>query len=209
MFIVFEGLDGSGKTTHLQRLAAKLEAEQDCWPIVTCEPSNNPVGQLIRQALRGEFGLENETMAMLFAADRYQHVAYEILPALDADAIVLCDRYYYSNFVYQGGEPEAFSRLELYNAYAMQHCKPDIVLFLDVEPAECMRRIAATRTSSERYDQKLEEMTAFRTRFLSVFEQLKESDRLAVIDANADEDTVAARIWQRIKMTNKAHDKPQ
>ena len=201
MFIVFEGLDGSGKTTQIQRLADRLAAAgQSCH--ITCQPSGHPVGQLIRRALRGDFAVENETMALLFAADRCQHLAAEITPTLARGTYVLCDRYYYSSLAYQG------KSAAVYNKQAMTHHRPDLTLFLDVDPAECMRRITAARAGVDLYERE-DKLTQSRTRFLAIFEQLKQTDRVVVIDANADEDTVADRIWQCIESARSVHDNPQ
>jgi dTMP kinase len=103
-FIVFEGLDGCGKTTQLLLLSERLK-RAGVPHIATREPSDgNPVGRLVRDAVHGSVTLENETLALLFAADRYQHIQTEILPALTRGAHVLCDRYYYSNLAYQHDE---------------------------------------------------------------------------------------------------------
>jgi dTMP kinase len=102
-FIVFEGLDGSGKTTQLKLLSKRLEERSGEGSVfVTREPSDNPVGSLIRSALRGEISLEAGTIALLFAADRCEHLAGEIIPNLERGRAVLCDRFYLSNLAYQG-----------------------------------------------------------------------------------------------------------
>ena len=102
-FIVFEGLDGSGKTTAMEGLAARLKAENPDRKIyMTREPSDASVGKLIRQALTHQIVLQPKTFTLLFAADRYEHVVNEVLPALERGEDVFCDRYFFSNLAYQG-----------------------------------------------------------------------------------------------------------
>jgi dTMP kinase len=190
-FIVFEGLDGSGKSTQIQMLAAYYAAKgEPC--LVTREPSDgNPVGQLTRQTMEHKHKLENETVAMLFAADRYQHVCGEILPALRGGSHVICDRYYYSNFAYQGN----FARVFEYNRASMELLKPDVVFFLDVMPEECMRRINARDINTNAADSRtpkgrtglyenINKLRSVRLGFFETFERLKAADRVTVIDAS-------------------------
>lgn len=94
MFVVFEGLDGSGTSTQLAIIGAWL----GCF--TTFEPTNGPIGALIREKLR-EGGFSNETMALLFAADRKEHLEKEIEPRLARGEVVLCDRYVMSSLAYQ------------------------------------------------------------------------------------------------------------
>jgi dTMP kinase len=178
-FIVFEGLDGSGKSTQIQMLAAYYAAKgQPC--VITREPSDtNPVGQLTRRTMERAFTLENETVALLFAADRYQHVSREIIPALQSGRHVICDRYYYSNFAYQGN----FKRVFEYNKASMELLKPDIAFFLDVMPEECMRRLAARGGSASLYEN-IEKLRRVRYGYFEAFEHLKTADRIVIIDAS-------------------------
>ncbi|MCL2499041.1 MAG: dTMP kinase [Defluviitaleaceae bacterium] len=199
-FIVFEGLEGCGKTTQMRLLTNKLEA-MNIPHTATRQPSDNPIGKLMRSATDGFTKMENETMALLVAADRYQHVYDVITPALEDGKIVLCDRYYYSSLAYQGIDPGAFARVAAYNGLAMAYCKPDITFFLDVRPEECMRRIQAYReyggAGYEEYGglyDSLEQLTLIRERYIAAFEQLKETDPVVFIDGIGDQKTVAAQI---------------
>jgi dTMP kinase len=181
-FIVFEGLDGSGKSTQIQMLAAYYAAKgEPC--VVTREPSDgNPVGQLTRYTMERKHRLENETIALLFAADRYEHLTREILPALQTGKHVICDRYYYSNFAYQGN----FARVVEYNRASMELLKPDAVFFLDVMPEECMRRINARggiRGNVNLYEN-IGKLRNVRLSFFEAFERLKATDRVTVINAS-------------------------
>src|SRR5450759_981694 len=101
VFIVIEGLDGSGKTTQAILLAKRLS--QSHKTILTAEPSRGKIGAFIREScLYEEKRLPTEAEALLFAADRVEHVQKEIKPALDEGKLVICDRYVYSSLAYQG-----------------------------------------------------------------------------------------------------------
>ncbi|MCL2605333.1 MAG: dTMP kinase [Defluviitaleaceae bacterium] len=198
-FVVFEGLEGSGKSTQLRLLAEKLET-LGVPHITTRQPSDNPIGKLMRTATDGFTKMENETMALLVAADRYQHVYDVVMPALEEGKAVLCDRYYYSSFACQGIDPGVYARVAAYNGLAMAYCKPDLTFFLDTDPKECMRRITANRDYGGLYDS-LTQLTEMRERYMAIFEQLKESDPVVVIDGGADEETIAAQIRNHLGIT--------
>src|SRR5215471_2535238 len=107
-FVVLEGLDGAGTTTQAERLASRLR-QAGYAVLVTREPSDGPVGTVLRRALAGGVALphrggplSDHTLALLFAADRMDHLCAEILPALGKGQIVLCDRYLLSSYAYQG-----------------------------------------------------------------------------------------------------------
>jgi dTMP kinase len=167
--------------------------------LATRQPSDSAVGKIMRQATDARLPLENETMALLVAADRYQHVFDLINPALEAGKTVVCDRYYYSSFAFQGIDPEAFKRVAAYNERVMAHRKPDITFFLDVPPDACMRRLG------ERHDNGLvhlydtvAQQTAVRERYMTIFAQLREHERIVFIDGNQNKAAIAAEVWDRL-----------
>jgi dTMP kinase len=100
MLIALEGIDGSGTTTQAEKIAAELEAS-GYGVHRTAEPSTGPIGQVIRRVLRRELAVEDRTLALLFAADRLDHLQREIEPALAAGKIVISDRYLVSSLAYQ------------------------------------------------------------------------------------------------------------
>jgi len=199
-FIVLEGLDGCGKSTQATLLADKLN-RLNIHNLHTFQPSGGHLGELARLALKGEVPLENEAMALLFAADRHQHYHKEIAPALDQGSYVICDRYYYSNMAFQGIDADAQGRIMTYNQGVMSPPakRPDIVFFLDVPPEECMQRILHTRQDTSIYET-LPKLKAIRERYFHAFRLLQETDNIISIAAeNASPEDVLDMIWQSIR----------
>ncbi|MCL2190354.1 MAG: dTMP kinase [Defluviitaleaceae bacterium] len=199
-FIVFEGLDGSGKSTQVRMLAQKLEAlGLPC--ISTRQPTDSPIGKVMRAATDAELPLENETMALLVAADRYQHCQRVIKPALQANKYVVCDRYYYSSFAFQGIDDNAYTRVAAYNALAMEQCIPDITFFLDASPEECMNRIneGISDGYGGLYDS-VAQQTAVRGRYMKIFDQLKETNLVVFLDGSKGKIEIAADVLSYLKL---------
>jgi dTMP kinase len=147
LFVVLEGIDGSGTTTQLTRLTAALErlGHDVC---ATNEPTDGAIGRLLRAALRGEERFPHDTIALLFAADRLDHVASVIEPALARGEIVLCDRYLLSSLVYQSRfSPRSF--VCDINARARA---PDLTLLLDVPANVAQKRREARGGPRELFD---------------------------------------------------------
>ena len=186
---MFEGIDGCGKTTQISLLSKKL-ASENVPHIVTREPSDsNPVGKLTRDAVHGKFFLENETVALLFAADRFEHIHSEILPSLGRGEHVLCDRYYYSNFAYQG-------EVAAYNRIAMERMRPDAVFFIDASPEECLRRIKISRPYADGVYENLETLTNVRERYLEIFKVLEKTEKIFCFDgATQTPEGLAEKIY--------------
>jgi len=136
-FIVLEGIDGSGTTTQLQRLADWLIGEGQ-GVHQTWEPTDNLIGKQIRSLLRGDTGpVEPAVLALLFAADRVDHLAVEIQPNIDQGIHVLCDRYVGSSLAYQGLSLD-LNWVRHINARAKQ---PDLTLYVRVDSDIAMQRI--------------------------------------------------------------------
>ena len=144
-FIVIEGLDGSGKTTQAKLIAARLSRSHNA--IYTAEPSQGKIGTYIREAcLYGENRLLNTVEALLFAADRIEHVEHEIKPALAKGRLVLSDRYVYSSLAYQGSAGLSTAWISEINKHAL---KPDFAVFIDVLPEDVLQRLRRRRSVME------------------------------------------------------------
>jgi dTMP kinase len=141
LFIIFEGIDGTGKSTQLLLLAEKLK--QLGYAVVsTREPTNGPYGQKIRELFVDRSAVTHEEELELFIADRDQHVQEVIAPALAHGSIVICDRYYLSTVAYQGArgmDPDAIMKInEMFPV-------PDLAIILEIEPAQGIERILQQR----------------------------------------------------------------
>ncbi len=190
-FIVFEGIDGAGKTTQIKMLAERLEA-QGRTVHITAEPTGSVTGKMLRRALSGEDKRTTAEMAALFVLDRINHNVGEggIEELLAKGVDVICDRYYYSSLAYQGSQTD-FSWVRDMNLHCPEIRKPDICVFLDLEPKVSLARINSRNISTEIYETE-EILAAVRAQFYAAFEAL--GDKVAIVDAAADIDTVAARI---------------
>lgn len=176
-FIVFEGIDGAGKTTQLDRLEKAL-TEAGVAVFRTAEPTSSDTGKLLRRALSGELQKSPSELALLFTLDRAEHNR-EIEKALADGKTVLCDRYYYSTIAYQGNatDPEWVRRMNL-DCPAIR--TPDLCVFLDLMPDESIKRISARGEATEIYETKAQ-LTKIRDNFLNT---LKTLPNVRIIDAS-------------------------
>ena len=151
IFICVEGLDGCGKTTQAKLLVKRLRGDYDA--VYTAEPSDGKIGKLIKRSYlhadkRGSAMVE----ALLFAADRLEHLKHEVLPALNEGKLVVSDRYVYSSFAYQGAAGLDLKWIEKINEHAI---RPDLALFIDVEPETVIRRLKRKRSVMENLETQL------------------------------------------------------
>ena len=179
-FIVFEGTDGSGKSTQIKLLEEYLTAKGvSC--ARTSEPTHSPFGALLRDCLTGRMDTDEHAIAALFAADRLDHVLNPnngMLKTLEAGVTVLCDRYYLSSLAYNGGIVSTEWVLEL-NRQAMRSLRPDLTIFLDVDPEEAMSRVEK-RGEPERYET-LTRQKLIRDKYLQIFDQLKGEENIVIV----------------------------
>lgn len=150
-FIVFEGCEGVGKSTQL-RLINEYMKETGQETVFTREPGGTPLAEKIRQLILTE-DMDAECEAHLFAAARCEHIDKLILPALTAGKTVICDRYVDSSLAYQGyGRGLGYERVAEINAYALQNCPPDGVVFLDMDPLNSWRRQKGKTVENDRME---------------------------------------------------------
>ncbi len=192
-FIVFEGTDGSGKSTQMRLLAEHLK-ERGIAVYTTHEPTDSPFGELLHACMCKRVETDEHAIAALFAADRLDHIknpSYGMLAKLNEGHTVLCDRYYFSSFAYNGGFVP-LEWVEELNRPAMELLRPDLVLFLDITPEESMRRVAR-RGATERYET-LERQMKIREKFFEVFEKYKGTENVSVIRSEADKSATQAHV---------------
>ena len=195
-FIVFEGIDGAGKSTQIDLLAKHLRA-QGRTVYCTAEPTESVTGGLLRDALGGVSKRSACEMAALFVLDRIFHNVNPvngIEKMLEDGVDVICDRYYYSSLAYQGSlTDEAWVRNMNLNCPEIR--RPDLCVFLDLTPQQSMERISKGRVTTEIYETE-EQLTKVRDRFLSVFESLEGRDNVKIVNAAGSIEEIHERICQ-------------
>ncbi len=198
-FITFEGSEGCGKTTQVQRLAARLE-RSGIPHLLTREPGGTPIGETIRELL--QFAPHNsamtaETELLLFEASRSQLVRETIKPALERGLYVIADRFFDSTTVYQGAARKLdHEMVERLNAFVVGDCVPDITFLLDVDAAT-----AASRMQKPRKADRMEQQPAdFYERVREAYRELAKRDpnRVVLIDGSRTADQIENEIWEML-----------
>jgi dTMP kinase len=201
-FITFEGGEGAGKSTHIRKLAERLEAAK-LRVVVTREPGGSVGAEIIRHLVLSGMGklLGPDAETLLFAAARDDHVRNVILPALNQGAWVLCDRFFDSTRVYQGkvghvtpGIVNAMQRVTIGDL------KPDLTIILDV-PVEIGLKRAAARRGGMAPDRFESEDLKFHQELRDAYREIAAAEpvRCALIDATADANTVAGNVWAALR----------
>jgi dTMP kinase len=182
-FICVEGLDGCGKTTQTKLLVSKL-GKKDWGAVYTAEPSRGKIGQFIKKyCLHGEKRTSPIVEALLFAADRFEHVEREVIPALNEGKIVVSDRYVYSSLAYQGATGLDLKWIKMINGHAI---RPDLAIFVDVEPEAVIKRLKPKKSVMENLE------TQRKVR--EVYVKFVEKGELVRIDGNKSKKEVANDI---------------
>lgn len=201
-FISFEGPDGAGKTSVITAIQAELEQQLGNEKVMyTREPGGNHISEQIRRILFDEHNtdMDGRTEALLFAAARRQHIVSEILPALKAGKVILCDRYVDSSIAYQGaGRHLGEQKIWQINQYAIDGLLPDLTIYLDVESKLGLQRIAKHRANQvNRLD---EEQLSFHKTVREAFLRLQREDpeRIKLIDASQSLPKVISDVKQTI-----------
>lgn len=201
-FVVLEGIDGAGTTTQTAKLVERLRRETKMLIKVTHEPSDGPIGSLVRQVLTGRTVIPGgrapgwATMALLFAADRMDHVESEIEPFLMQDGVVVSDRYDASSLAYQslssgrGGE-QAIEWIRELNKHAL---RPDLTIVIDLPPD-----MAATRREVRGEPAQLYEQNEVQRALVVFYRDLARhmpDDRVVIVDGRGTVDEVHQRVYE-------------
>ncbi len=199
-FIVFEGIDGAGKTTQIKLLSDNLKKQGiECF--ITAEPTDMPSGKLIREALSGRMPVTVGEMADMFARDRVIHNKDKekgIDAHLDSGLTVISDRYYYSSLAYQGAELgyEHVAALNLDNAEIRT---PDICIFLDLSPEKSLERIGKRADTPTEIYENYDYLQKTRKMFFDVFDRLRErGEKIEIVDASGAPDEIAEEILSHV-----------
>jgi dTMP kinase len=200
LLITLEGGEGAGKSSllvHIKQYLAETLGDREI--VYTREPGASSIGNSVRELILANNGLEIDpkTEALLFAADRAQHMAEKITPALDRGAIVVCDRFIDSSYAYQAiGRGLGNFIVELSN-WAISGRKPDLTIILDIDPKVGIQRKHAQSELNRMEEESLEFHYKVRDAFLSLAEE--EDDRFYLIDAEMPTEEVSRLAKVRLE----------
>jgi dTMP kinase len=193
-FVVLEGGDATGKSTQVERLAARLR-DTGVEVVTTFEPGATTLGAKLRSLLLHDDGpVDPVAEALLMAADRAEHVAEVLRPALARGAWVVSDRFVPSSLAYQGvGRGLGVAEIEQLNALATAGIEPDLVIVLDLAPDAARRRMGAARDRLEGEDD------AFALAVHEAYRDLAKARGWALVDADGTPDEVSGAVWAAVQ----------
>lgn len=198
VFIAFEGIDGSGKSTQVKLLANSLtKAGHKVYS--TFEPTDSPIGSVIRNIFTHKFEADHRVIAGLFVADRLDHLLNKtngILKKLDDGYTVITDRYYFSSYAYHGIHMPLDWVIEA-NSLSADLLRPDLNIYIDISPEISMRRLNSGRSSIELYET-MDNLRNVRNKYLEVIEQLRNKEQIFITDGNRAPEAIATDIWNAI-----------
>lgn len=215
VFLVLEGIDGSGTTTQAALLAEALRARGH-EVVLTREPTSRAIGSLLRAALQHRLTLPSgepatlppTSLALLFAADRLDHLAHVVEPALDRGAIVISDRFDLSSLVYQSAtDPEGVKALEWLRSINGRARRPDLTIVVDVPAGVAEERRQRRGGEAELFEQRaLQERLAESYRRA---ETLVPGDRVVHVRGDQSEELVSAEVLEVVLAELTARDRPR
>jgi dTMP kinase len=197
-FIAFEGIDGSGKSTQVKLLTDKL-TEAGLNVYTTCEPTEGPIGKIIRDIFSHRMEADHRTIAGLFVADRLDHLLNKtngILKKLEEGFTVITDRYYFSSYAYQSPHMDLNWVIEA-NSLSAKLLRPDLNIYIDISPEMSIDRLNKGRSSIELYET-LENLQNVRDKYFEVIELLKEEEKVLITDGDRSPETISNEIWNKI-----------
>ena len=198
-FIAFEGIDGSGKSTQVKLLTQYL-TNKGHKVYATCEPTDSPIGKMIRDIFNHRMEGDHKVIAALFAADRLNHLLNStdgILKKLDEGYTVITDRYYFSSYAYHSVHDIEMDWVIQANALSAELLKPDLNIYIEMDPQVSMKRLTSGRTHIEIYET-LENLVKVKEKYELAFEKLKDSENIFKVNGNRTPEEVSAAIIQKI-----------
>ncbi|MCX6278081.1 MAG: dTMP kinase [Bacteroidetes bacterium] len=195
LFIAFEGIDGSGKSTQVKLLSDNLKkAGHKVYS--TFEPTDGPIGSVIRNIFNNRIEADHRTIAGLFVADRLDHLLNKtngILKKLQEGYTVITDRYYFSSYAYHGVHMPMDWVIEA-NSMSADLLRPDLNIYIDISPEISMNRLSKGRSSMELYET-IENLIKVRNKYLEALEQLKFKEKIFITDGNRPSEIIAIDVW--------------
>ncbi len=204
-FVVFEGIDGAGKSTQIQILYDTL-VSKGYTPLLTREPGGTPLGETVARWLKSYPQRSPFTELLFFNATRAEHVSQVVQPALNAGRIVICDRFVASTLAYQGyGRGLDLRLIKQINLLASQGLQPTLTVFLDVHTT-----IAHSRIDAKALDVFEKESLEFHQRVRQGFIEMaaEEGEAWLVINGSLGKETIAKLVWERVRTLLKNPAKP-
>jgi len=184
LFIALEGIDGSGKSTQTKLLSQKLSSLGHK-VYTTFEPTDGEIGSILRNILKGKTKADHRVIAGLFVADRLDHLLNEVtgmVKKMEEGYTVITDRYYFSSYAYHGTHMDMDWVIKA-NAMSAEILRPDVNIFIDVEPEVAMQRLNANRSSIELFET-LDNLNNVRQKYFEAFEKLTHEERVFIFDGN-------------------------
>ncbi len=199
LFIALEGIDGSGKSTQTKLMEQSLIA-RGLKVYTTFEPTNGPIGSMIRSVLRGEMKMDDRAVAGLFVADRLDHLLNEqdgILKKLEEGYTVITDRYYFSSYAYHGAHMD-MDWVIAANAMSASLLRPDVTLFIDVAPEVSMTRLQERNEKIEIYET-LDNLRSVRAKYVEAFEKLAGTENIVFVDGNNSREAISRDLLRQVE----------
>lgn len=198
-FIAFEGIDGSGKSTQSALLIQRLRKSKiQCY--ATMEPTDAPIGSLIRQIMTGRVKTDNKVVAALFAADRLDHLLNEvdgIVSKIESGVTVVTDRYYFSSYAYNSVHMPMEWVIKA-NEQSSAILRPSVTVYIDIDPDTALDRIAKNRFRQELFEKK-SMLVKVRDNYMKAFKLLEKEEKVVIVDGNRPQEEIADAVWDAVK----------
>ena len=198
IFIAFEGLDGSGKSTQVNLLAHKLK-ENGFNVYTTAEPTQSRIGAIIKDIFKHKMEADHRTIAALYVADRLDHLTNKtdgILKKLEEGFTVITDRYYFSSYAYHGVHMDMDWVIEA-NSLSAELLRPDLTIYIDISPENSMHRLNKGRNSTELYET-IDNLKKVREKYFEAFDKLKGKEKVFITNGDSSEEEISYNIWNEV-----------
>jgi dTMP kinase len=194
LFIAIEGIDGSGKSTQVAALKEFL-INKNIKTMATFEPTNGPIGKMIRQIFAHKMEADHRTIAALFVADRLEHLLNKedgVCKMLEQGNLVITDRYYFSSYAYHGTHMDMDWVIDA-NSLCADILRPHLTIYIDMDPAVSMQRLAANRQHIEMYET-LDNLKQVKAKYEEAFEKQKGKENVVRVNGNRPANEVTEDI---------------